>query len=127
MNNEEVLVRYSFDYDFYKIESIEIIEYQLQSKFKVGDKVRVNNTSSNVNGIVGVIESVSSSSPLYYYVKIDDDDIHEIWYIYEIQLEKVEEPIDKEETIDDIIGEIKTKWSEINILLNQLEKMEKEE
>ena len=121
MNNEEVLVRYSFDYDFYKIGSIEIIEYQLQSKFKVGDKVRVNNTSSNVNGIVGVIESVSSSSTLYYYVKIDDDDIHEIWYIYEIQLEKVEEPIDKEETIDDIIKEIKDNQKRTTILLNRLE------
>ena len=107
--------------DFYKIECIEIIEYQPQPKFKEGDKVRVKDASyTRTNGKVGVVESVSSSSPMLYYVRIDDDDIHEIRCIYETQLEKVEEITDKEETIDDIIEEIEYHQKAISVLHNKL-------
>ena len=53
------------------------------------------------------------------YIKQDDYQIIE----YQLQPKfKAEEPTYKEETIDDIIDEIRAKWSEIDILLNQLEK-----
>lgn len=104
----------------------QIIEYVPQSKFKVGDKVRVNNNMfTNLNGKVGVVVEVDASSLMTYSVKVGYDE-WTLWF-YENQLEKVEESPQKEETIDDIIEEIKTKWSEINLLLNQLEKKKKEE
>lgn len=136
---------------YFEENNYQIIEYQLQSKFELGDKVRVKNTVfTNINGKVGVIEDVDSLSPMSYSVKVGcngwtlwfyenqlekveeqpkfklGDDVR-LWYISENELEKVEEPTYKDETIDEIIGEIKTKWSEINILLNRLEKKEKGE
>lgn len=110
----------------YNSHGYQIIEYEPQSKFKEGDKVRVNNTLfTTINGKVGVIESVDSLNPMLYHVKINDADSLVFWYFYENQLEKVEESTNKEETTESIIDEIKTKWSEINILLNRLEKKEK--
>jgi hypothetical protein len=92
----------------------QIIEYQLQPKFKVGDKVRINNTLK-----VGVIERVGSLRQIPYAVKIDGY----IWHLFltESELEKVEESTYKEETIDDIIEEIKDNQKRINVLLNRLE------
>lgn len=92
----------------------QIIEYQLQPKFKVGARVKIKNTSYIINGQVGVIEKVYPLIPTLYAVKTDGDIL--LWWLRENELEKVEE------SIDDIIKEIKTKWNEINILLNQLEK-----
>jgi hypothetical protein len=112
-------------FEFFKNDNYKFVEYTLPPKFKVGNKVRVNNASSTVNGIVGVIESVSSSSPLPYYVKINDDYTLTFWYFFEHELEKVEEPIDKEETIDDIIKEIKDNQKRTTILLNRLGTMVK--
>ena len=108
--------------NYFNLGTYRIIEYQPQLKFKVGDKVRVNNASPTINGKVGVIVEVNSLIPTPYYVKINGDD-WTLWF-YENQLEKVEELTYKEETI---IAEIKTKLSEINILLNRLEKKEKGE
>lgn len=97
----------------------QIIEYQLQPKFKVGDKVRVKNTLyTTVNGKVGVIERVHTTSPTLCTVKIDGA----FWYFYENQLEKVEEPTYEEETIDDIIEEIEYHQTAINVLLNRLKR-----
>ena len=100
----------------------QVIEYEPLSKFKVGDKVRVNNTLyRTINEKVGVIVSVGLVR--VHLVKVDD----ELRILAENDLEKVEEPTYKEETTESIIDEIKTKWSEINILLNRLEKKEKVE
>ena len=96
-----------------------------QPKFKVGDKVRVKDTLYSVNGKVGVVEKVSSLSPLPYDVKINNDDSLGSWYFYENELEKVEEPTYGEETIDDIINEIKDYQKSINVLLNRLERKAK--
>jgi hypothetical protein len=99
----------------------QIIEYQLQPKFKVGDKVRVKDTIyTTINGKVGVIVNLQSMRIGFHIVKVDDT----LWYFYEDKLEKIEEPADKKETAESIIDEIKAKWSEINILLNRLEKKE---
>jgi len=107
----------------YRLGGYPIIEYTLPPKFKVDDKVRVNGTSNYIiDGKVGVIVEVDSLTPMPYYVKINGDE-WTLWF-YENQLEKVEELTYKEETI---IAEIKTKLSEINILLNRLEKKEKGE
>jgi hypothetical protein len=108
------------DTNYYNSYGYQIIEYQPQPKFKVGDKVRINNTSK-----VGVIERVGSLRQIPYAVKIDDY----IWHLFltESELEKVEDQICKEETTESIIDEIKAKWSEISILLNRLEKKEKVE
>ena len=113
------------DKNYFKVNGYQFIEYQLQPKFKLGDKVRVNNTSTAVNGKIGVVESVSSSSPMLYTVEITDDYSSGFWYLYETQLEKVKEPIDKEETIDDIIKEIKDNQKRTTILLNRLGTMVK--
>ena len=109
--------------EFYKYDNYKIIEYQLQPKFKVGDKVRVivNSTIHYIYGKIGVIEDVNSSSPMPYYVKIDGDNKW-LWTLSENELEKVEEPTYKEETIDDIIEEIKDYQKSINVLLNRLER-----
>ena len=99
----------------------QFIEYQLQPKFKVGDKVRINSTAfTTINEKVGVIERVDSLSPISYAVKVDSDG----WFLnfYENQLEKVEEPTYKDETINDIIEEIKEHQKSINVLLNRLER-----
>ena len=104
----------------------QIIEYQLPHKLKVGDKVIVKNTMfTDINGRVGIITHVDSLSPMPYFVKVGRTE-WALWF-YECQLEKVKESPQKEETIDDIIKEIKTKLNEIGILLNQLEKKEKGE
>ena len=108
-------------FEFFKNDNYKFVEYTLPPKFKVGNKVRVNNASSTANGKVGVIERVHTSSPMLYTVNIDGDDIHEFWYLYETQIEKVEEPTYKEETIDDIIKEIKDNQKRTTILLNRLE------
>lgn len=101
----------------FKLDGYQIIEYQLQSKFKVGDKVRVKNTLfTTINGKLGVIERAFSSSPSPYGVKIDGT----LWYFYENELEKVEEPTYEEEPIDDIIEEIEYHQIAINVLLNRL-------
>lgn len=118
ITNDGILIA---NFDYVKRENYQIIEYQPSLKFKVGDKVRIKEAPYIVNGKVGVIEDVNSSSPTPYYVKIDGDNKW-LWHLTENELEKANEPTHKEETIDDIIEEIKVKWSEINILLNQLEK-----
>ena len=81
----------------------QIIEYILQPKFKVGDKVRVKDTSyPTINGKVGIIEEVNSLSPTPYAVKLGDDIALVgdkqcwLWYLSENDLEKVEEPKFKE-------------------------------
>ena len=105
------------NFKFFKCQNYEFIEYQLQPKFKVGDKVRVKDTLYSVNGKVGVVEKVNSY-PLDYTVKINSDGW--LWYLSENELEKVEEPTYGEETISDIIEEIKDYQKKINILLNRL-------
>ncbi|MDY0141668.1 MAG: hypothetical protein RBR97_07235 [Bacteroidales bacterium] len=104
----------------------QIIKYHLQPKFKVGDKVRVivNSTIYSIYGKIGVIEDVNSSSPMPYYVKIDGDNKW-LWTLSEKELEKVEEQTYEEETIDDIIEEIKDYQKSINVLLNRLERKAK--
>ena len=98
----------------------EIIEYTLQPKFKLGDKVRVNNTLYIINGKVGVIVELNWFSPIPYGVKFDDDVW--LWFLPENDLEKVEEPTYKEETIDDIIEEIECHQKAINVLHNRLKR-----
>ena len=90
----------------------------LQPKFKVGDKVRVKNTLK-----VGVIERVGSLRQIPYAVKIDGY----IWHLFltESELEKVEEPTNKEETIEDIIEEIEYHQKAINVLHNRLKRKAK--
>lgn len=106
----------------YDIDCVEFI--QQSKKFKVGDMVRVNNPSfTTLNGEVGVIVEVDTLSPLSYAVKIGHGGC--TFWLFERQLEKFEEQICKEETTKTLIDEIKAKWSEINILLNRLEKKEK--
>ena len=112
--------------EYFKYENYQIIEYELATKFKVGDRVRIKEAPYIVNGKVGVIEDVNSSSPTPYYVKIDGDNKW-LWHLTENELEKANEPKAKVETTKTLIDEIKAKWSEINILLNRLEKKEKEE
>lgn len=115
------------DIDFYKRDGRKIIEYVLQPKFKVGDKVRVKNTvDTSVNGKIGVIEKIDMLFGLPYSVIIDGDEKW-LWLLHDNYLEKVEEPKTKVETTETLIDEIKAKWSEINILLNRLEKKEKGE
>lgn len=78
-----------------------IIKYEPQPKFKVGDKVRVNNTLyTTINGKVGVITKKRSSlitSLLLYIVEINNNGSIGNWCVFEDNLEKVEE------TIEDII------------------------
>lgn len=106
------------DVKFYKDKNYEIIEYQSQLKLKAGDEVRVKDAPyTTINGKVGVIVELDSSSPIPYSVKINGDDW--IWHLTEDELEKVEEQICKEETIDDII-EIKTLYDEVLKLRNRL-------
>ena len=107
--------------NFFNRYNDQIIEYQLQqqSKFKVGDKVRiiVNSTIYSIYGKIGVVEREGySRSLMEYVVKVDG----RIWYLYENELEKVEEPTYKEETIDDIIEEIKDNQKRTTVLLNRL-------
>ena len=112
--------------EFFKCENYQVIKYQPQLKLKEGDKVRVrlNNSIYSIDGKIGVVERGGfSRSRVEYVVKVCD----ELWYLTENELEKVEEPTYKEETIDDIIKEIKSKWNEINILLNRLETKKKGE
>lgn len=96
-----------------------VIKYQPQPKFKVGDKVRVKDTIyTTINGKVGVIiKKVNTLNTMFCLVNIDGW----TWRLTENELEKVEEPTNKEETIDDIIGEIKEHQEKITILLNRLE------
>ncbi len=109
-------------FEFFKNGNHKIIEYQLQPKFKVGDKVRVNNTQSfYIDGKIGVIEKVDMLSGLPYFVNIYGDGW--LWVMAEENLEKFEEPT---ETIDDIIGEIKKHQKSINVLLNRLKEKENE-
>ena len=110
--------------EYYKYYKYELVEYQLQTKFKVDDKVKIKNTLfTDINGKVGIIVD-TDLSPMPYLVKIG----HTAWtfWLYESQLEKFEEPKAKAkakaETTQMLIDEIKTKWSEINILLNRLKK-----
>ncbi len=111
--------------NYLNLDTYELIEYQLQPKFKVGDKVRVKNAlyldinGLDISGKVGVIERVESSNPIPYGVKFDVG----VWlcFLPENYLEKVEEPTYKEETIDDIIEEIKDNQKRITVLLNRLE------
>lgn len=106
------------DVDFYK-NNYQIIEYQLQSKFKVGDKVRVKDTTyTTIDGKVGVVEKVS---PLLIRLPAVDT----LWILNENELEKVEEPTNKEETIDDIIEEIEYHQKAINVLLDRLKRKAK--
>ena len=114
--------------DYYLKYDIDCVEFIPQSqKLKVGDRVRINNPLYIIaNGKTGVIERVNSLSPMSYVVRLDRYSWG-FWYLTENELEKVNEPKAKEETIDDIIDEIKAKWSEINILLNRLEKKQKGE
>jgi len=117
------------DLKFFKRENYQIIEYTLPPKLKVDDKVIVKDTLytkyTNTNRRVGVIKRVHTSSPMFYTVEITDDYSSGFWYLYETQLEKVKEPIDKEETIDDIIKEIKDNQKRTTILLNRLGTMVK--
>lgn len=108
---------FMFSHTSYFIRGIyQVIEYEPLSKFKVGDKVRVNNTLyRTINGKVGVIVSVGLVG--VHLVKVDD----ELRILAENNLEKVEEPTYKEEIIDDIIEEIKENQKRINVLLNRLE------
>lgn len=114
------VTEYGLMYDnteLFKLTKHEIIEYHLQPKFKVGDKVRVKNTAfTTINGKVGVIESVDLLSIMLYTVKVDN----KTWCLTENELEKVEEQICKEETIDDIIEEIEYHQKAINVLHNRL-------
>lgn len=112
--------------EFLKDTTYEIIEYKPQPKFKVGDKVRVNNPPfTTLNGEVGVIVDEDLSIQMSYAVKVG----HEGWtfWFYEKHLEKVKEPTHKEETIDDIIKDIKEHQKSINVLLNKLERKIKKE
>lgn len=116
------VTEYGLMYDnteLFKHTKHEIIEYALPPKFKVGDNVRCNNTLYvTINGKVGVIEKVSPLSLLPYAVKIDGEGW--LWYLTENELEKVEEPAYKEETVDDILEEIQEHQESINTLLNRL-------
>lgn len=114
------------DVDFYK-NDYQIIKYQLQPKFKVGDKVRVKDTQSFYNyDKIGVIERVDMSSGLPYFVNIYGDGW--LWEMAEESLEKTEEePTYKEETIDDIIEEIEYHQKAINVLRNRLKRKAKGE
>jgi len=72
----------------------QIIEYQLQPKFKVGDKVRVKDTIyTTINGKVGVIVNSHTLITGFHIVKVDDT----LWLLSGTKLEKVEEPITREE------------------------------
>lgn len=115
--------------DYFLTYNFDCVEFIPQSqKLKIGDRVRVNNTVfTDINERVGVIQRVHTSSPVFYIVKIEGNHGHEFWYLYEAQLEKVEESPQKVETTETLIDEIKAKCSEINILLNRLEIIEKEE
>ena len=113
--------------DYFLKYDIDCVEFIPQSqKLKVGDRVRVKDTTyPTINGKVGVIVEVDTLSPLPYSVKIDGASW--LWYLTENDLEKIDEPKAKEETTETLIDEIKAKWSEINILLNRLEKKQKGE
>lgn len=101
-----------------------VIEYQPQPKFKEGDKVRVKDTIyTTINGKVGVIVSLYSVCVGFLTVKVDD----KLWFLSENDLEKVEEPTNKEETIDDIIEEIEYHQKAINVLCNRLKRKAKGE
>ena len=112
--------------DHFVLNGHQITEYQPQLKFKVGDRVRIKDTIfAAFNGRVGVIIATGSSNLMLHSVKVACDE-WSLWFNVK-QLEKVEEPTYKEETIDDIIKEVKVKLSEINVLLNRLEKKKKGE
>jgi hypothetical protein len=115
------------DTNHYNSYGYQIIEYQLQPKFKVGDMVRINtnNTIYYLDGKIGVVERVDSLSPMHYDVKAGIDG--RTWYLSENQLEKVEETTSKEETIDDIIEEIEYHQKAINVLHNRLKRKAKVE
>ena len=130
--NEFLALADSFGYKWFNssqrnylnLDTYELIEYQLQPKFNVGDKVRVKKAlyfdinGLDISGKVGVIERVESSNPIPYGVKFDVG----VWlcFLPENYLEKVEEPTYKEETIDDIIEEIECYQKAINVLHNRL-------
>lgn len=120
------VTEYGLMYDnteLFKQTKHEIIEYTSPPKFKVDDNVRINNASSTINGKVGVIERVNSLVSRSYAVKIDGDSW--LWFLTEDKLEKVEEQICKEETIDDIIEEIEYHQKAINVLHNRLKRKAK--
>ena len=75
--------------EYFKNDNYQIIEYQWQLKFKLGDKVRIKSTFY-FDGKVGIIVEFNSPSPIPYGVKFDDD--VSLWFLSENQLEKVEEP-----------------------------------
>ena len=114
--------------DYFLKYDIDCVEFIPQSqKLKVGDRVRVKNTSKiiPINGKFGVIEMVNPLSLIHYAEKVDGESC--VWVLTENELEKVNDPKAKVETTETLIDEIKAKWSEINILLNRLEKKEKGE
>jgi len=59
----------------------------------------------------------------FHIVKVDDT----LWFLNEDKLEKVEEPTNKKETIDDIIEKIEYHQKVINELHNRLKRKEKGE
>ena len=71
----------------FELDGYQIIEYEPQPKFKVGDKIKIKSISyPYLNEKVGVIESVDLLSPISYAVKVG----LEGWtaWFYENELEK---------------------------------------
>lgn len=112
---------YTSHYDQY---GYQIVEYQLQPKFKVGDKVRVKDTIyTTINGKVGVIVNLHTLIKGFHFVKVDDT----LWFLNEDKLEKVEELTNEKETIEDIIEEIEYHQKAINVLRDRLKRKEQGE
>lgn len=106
--------------NYIKQKDYQIIEYKLPPKFKIGDKVRIKDTIfAAFNGRVGVITATGSSNLMFHSVKVTCDE-WSLWFNIK-QLEKVEKPTYKEETVGDIIEEIKEYQEKITALLNRLE------
>lgn len=109
------------DTSHYSRHGYQIINYQLQPKFKVGDKVRIKDAYTPINGKVGVIVNLHSLFTGSPTVKIDNA----LWCFLETELEKVEEPTYEGETIEDIIEEIEYHQKAINVLHDRLKRKTK--
>jgi len=112
------------DINYPNLNTNQIIEYRLQPKFKVGDKVRVKDAYTPINGKVGVIiKNVNKLNTIFCLINIDGW----TWRLTENELEKVEEPTYEEETIEDIIEEIEYHQKAINVLRDRLKRKEQGE